>query len=80
MPVDPAFVPFVPSVKLIAGEAGKRKFWDAGVRGKELTVHFGRIGRFGDIQVKSFETEEKAAQALAKLVKHKLAKGYRPTK
>jgi predicted DNA-binding WGR domain protein len=78
--------PFVPSVKLLCIEPrspahprGTRKFWDAAVRGKELTMHFGRCGHFGDMQVKSFETEEEAAKALAKLVKQKLAKGYRDT-
>jgi predicted DNA-binding WGR domain protein len=76
--------PFVPTVKLLCIEPpsrsrprGTRKFWDAAVQGKELTVHFGRCGFFGDMQVKSFETQEEATKALAKLVKQKLAKRYR---
>jgi predicted DNA-binding WGR domain protein len=56
---------------------GSSKFWIGDVRGKTLTVTFGRIGTDGQQKPKSFATPEAARAAYRKLVKEKLGKGYR---
>jgi predicted DNA-binding WGR domain protein len=57
-------------------EGTSSKFWEADAAGAELTVRFGRLGTNGTTQVKTFDTAAKAADALAKLIREKVGKGY----
>ena len=58
-------------------EGSSQKFWEVSRNGVEVTVRFGRIGTNGQSQVKSFPDDETAAKHVEKLIKEKLAKGYR---
>jgi predicted DNA-binding WGR domain protein len=71
---DRSYVPAMP--RLVAGNAGARKFWHGWVDGTELTVKFGKLGTAGTSQTKPFDSPERAARELDRLVKQKLAKGY----
>lgn len=62
--------------RLVAGKPGARKFWHGWVGGTELTVKFGKLGTAGTLQTKAFDSPERAARELDKLVKQKIAKGY----
>nr|WP_229458844.1 WGR domain-containing protein [Massilia glaciei] len=53
-----------------------RKFWRAGVRGDELSVTYGRIGSTGQVNLKQFDSKERALREMEKLVGEKLRKGY----
>jgi predicted DNA-binding WGR domain protein len=53
------------------------KFWEVSVSAKDVTVCFGRIGTAGQKQSKSLVNEAKAAEHTEKLVRAKLAKGYK---
>ena len=53
------------------------KFWEIRVDGKEVSVCFGRIGTAGQSQTKSLPTEAKATEHAEKLIRAKLAKGYK---
>lgn len=55
------------------------KFWEPRVQGENLTVNFGRIDTRGQIKSRAFTSSEKAGQEMAKVIREKLAKGYRPT-
>jgi predicted DNA-binding WGR domain protein len=55
---------------------GSDKFWRAAVRGAELTVSYGRVGSTGQTLVKAFDSAERAAREMEKLVAEKLRKGY----
>jgi predicted DNA-binding WGR domain protein len=46
------------------------------VRGTELSVSYGRIGSNGQTLLKQFDTPERAAREMEKLVDEKLRKGY----
>ena len=52
------------------------KFWEAGSRGNDVMVRFGRIGSEGQTQVKTFPDAAAAEHRVEKLVSQKLAKGY----
>lgn len=53
-----------------------RKFWRATLRGAELSVSYGRIGSTGQVNIKAFDTPERARREMEKLVAEKLRKGY----
>jgi predicted DNA-binding WGR domain protein len=57
-------------------QGDSRKFWRAAVRGTELSVSYGRIGSNGQTLLKQFDTPERAAREMEKLVDEKLRKGY----
>ena len=52
------------------------KFWEVTQNGKDLHIHFGRIGTKGQEQDKSFDSAEAATVEMDKLVKSKVKKGY----
>lgn len=56
---------------------GSSKFWDTEVRGAELVVRLGRLGTDGQEKIKAFPDAAAAAKEQAKLIKEKLAKGYK---
>ena len=61
--------------ELVEGSASK--FWEVARDGCSVTVRFGRIGSGGQTQTKDFPSDELATDHAAKLIKEKLAKGYR---
>ena len=52
------------------------KFWEVTQNGKDLHIHYGRIGTKGQEQDKSFDSAEAAMVEMDKLVKSKIKKGY----
>jgi predicted DNA-binding WGR domain protein len=57
-------------------EGKSSKFWEVSQVTSELHIRWGRIGTTGQSQTKSFADEAKAAAALDKLIREKVAKGY----
>jgi DNA ligase-1 len=57
-------------------KGGSSKFWEVDVRGKQLSVCFGRIGTAGTTKDKSFGSPADAKREAAKLVGEKTKKGY----
>jgi uncharacterized protein (TIGR02996 family) len=57
-------------------DAKSHKFWNIELKGKSLTVTYGRIGTAGQTQTKSFADEAKTLKEHDKLVREKLSKGY----
>ena len=55
------------------------KFWEIGVSGTDVTVHFGRIGTQGQTQVQTLPDTDAAAEHAEKLIASKTAKGYAET-
>jgi predicted DNA-binding WGR domain protein len=53
------------------------KFWEATVQQTRYTAHYGRIGTIGQKQIKDFATPELAKQEAEKMIREKLAKGYK---
>jgi predicted DNA-binding WGR domain protein len=53
------------------------KFWEATVQQTRYTAHYGRIGTIGQKQIKDFSTPELAMQEAEKMIREKLAKGYK---
>src|SRR5262245_30572592 len=62
----------------LSEDEGSHKFYEAIVKGKELTIRYGRIGDPGQKQVKTFPTPEAARAEAAKKVGEKTRKGYAP--
>ncbi|HEY0770001.1 MAG TPA: AAA domain-containing protein, partial [Sphingobacteriaceae bacterium] len=58
-------------------DATSNKFWEAAVDGQKLVVRFGRIGTKGQTQLKSFASQEVAQKEKEKMVREKIAKGYK---
>ncbi|MCI0358948.1 MAG: DNA ligase [Planctomycetaceae bacterium] len=52
------------------------KFWEIDVKGKEVTVRFGRIGANGQTQTKTFDDNDAAQKHADKLIEEKTDKGY----
>ena len=52
------------------------KFWEIAQDGVNLGIRYGRIGIKGQVQLKSFETEEQATAEMEKLIRSKVKKGY----
>ena len=57
-------------------EGKSNKFWEVSVSGKEMTVHFGRIGTDGQTKTKEFADETAAQREADKLIAEKTEKGY----
>lgn len=58
---------------------GSNKFWEAGIKENKLLVRFGKIGTKGQVQVKTFDSPEKAEKEKLKLIAEKKGKGYQQT-
>ena len=52
------------------------KFWEITVNGSEHTVRFGKIGKAGQTQTKTFASAAAAQQDAARLIVEKQRKGY----
>ena len=61
----------------VYADAGSNKFWNVELQGKSLTVTWGKAGTKGQTQTKSFRDEASARKEHDKLVREKLAKGYK---
>lgn len=55
---------------------GSHKFYEATVKGKALTIRFGRIGDAGQTSTKSFPTADAARAEMRKKLDEKTRKGY----
>lgn len=55
---------------------GSNKFHYSLLFGNQIVVHYGRIGRGGPTEIKSFDTDEKAAAKYWGLIREKVGKGY----
>jgi predicted DNA-binding WGR domain protein len=55
------------------------KFWSIDLKGKTLTVVFGKIGTAGQTKPKDFPSEAAAQKEYDKLVREKTNKGYKET-
>jgi predicted DNA-binding WGR domain protein len=53
-----------------------RKFWAVSQDGVSLHIRFGRIGTTGQVQVKTFADEARAAREMVKLIAEKTGRGY----
>lgn len=52
------------------------KFWNIRVGSDEFTVHYGKLGTIGKVQIKYFESEDICRKEADKLIRQKLRKGY----
>ena len=57
-------------------DAKSNKFWEITVKGKTVTVQYGRLGTNGQTQVKEHATPAEAEAAAEKQVAEKMKKGY----
>jgi predicted DNA-binding WGR domain protein len=57
---------------------GSHKFYEVVVKGKELTIRYGRIGDAGQTSTKAFATAEGARAEAQKKIGEKTRKGYAP--
>jgi uncharacterized protein (TIGR02996 family) len=57
-------------------DSKSHKFWNIDLRGRSLTVTFGRQGTAGRTQTKKFKDEAAARKEHDRRIKEKLAKGY----
>ena len=55
---------------------GSNKFHYSLLFGNKYIVQYGRVGRGGPIEIKTFETDEKAAAKYWGLIREKVGKGY----
>jgi predicted DNA-binding WGR domain protein len=60
-------------------EGGSQKFWQIAVDGTELVVSYGRIGTEGQVKRKPCPSADAARREAERLIREKLAKGYRET-
>jgi predicted DNA-binding WGR domain protein len=60
-------------------EGTSNKFWNIELKGKTVTVTFGRIGSAGQTKPKDFPTEAAAQKEYDKLIAEKTKKGYQET-
>jgi superfamily I DNA and/or RNA helicase/predicted DNA-binding WGR domain protein len=58
-------------------EGNSKKFWEVAVRLNKMVVRYGRFGSKGQILLKTFDSNAKAASEKEKLIREKLSKGYR---
>ncbi|MGE4073362.1 MAG: AAA domain-containing protein [Lysobacterales bacterium] len=83
-PVDePTTEPAEGFSEFVFQQGSSNKFWRIGCHGNDVTVVYGRFGSKGQSVIKTFETPERAAREVAKLILEKINKGYvevsRPT-
>ncbi len=63
--------------QLVFTDATSNKFWEAAVQENKLIVRYGRVGTKGQVQIKTFDTAEKAIKEKEKMIKEKIGKGYK---
>jgi uncharacterized protein (TIGR02996 family) len=57
-------------------DAKSHKFWEIELEGDAFTVRYGKFGTDGQVQTKTFASEDKAAAEAEKVIKSKTKKGY----
>jgi uncharacterized protein (TIGR02996 family) len=57
-------------------DAKSHKFWEIDLAGDAFTVRYGKFGTDGQVQTKTFASEDKAAAEAEKVIKSKTKKGY----
>ena len=63
--------------RLIYTDMGSNKFWESAIEDVKLIIRFGKIGTKGQVNIKTFSSQELAKKEREKVVKEKLNKGYR---
>jgi predicted DNA-binding WGR domain protein len=63
-------------IRLVCTSNGARKFWEGSVKGRALTVRFGKLGTRGQVNTSEFDSKRDAEVKLDRLVREKLRKGY----
>ncbi|MEO7524430.1 MAG: AAA domain-containing protein, partial [Ferruginibacter sp.] len=63
--------------RLVYEDGVSNKFWEAGVKENKLLIRFGRAGTKGQAQVKTFDDAAKATREKEKMIREKMAKGYK---
>ena len=64
--------------RLVLGESGAERFWEAATDGNKLVTRWGKAGTRAQTQVKTFPDEEAARMEQERQEKEQLAKGFRP--
>lgn len=67
----------LPFARLTFIDSSSNKFWEAATDDAKLVVRYGRIGTKGQIQIKTYPTNEAAEKERQKLIKEKESKGYK---
>ncbi|WP_029920122.1 AAA domain-containing protein [Nevskia soli] len=75
-PLAVAVTPDFASREFRVQEGNSNKFWRIGVRDRDVVVTYGRVGSRGQTLTKSFDTPERAALEMRKLIAEKQRKGY----
>ena len=57
-------------------EGSSNKFWEITVTGADVTVHFGRIGSYGQGESKAFADCASAQEHAESKIREKISKGY----
>ena len=52
------------------------KFWRITTQGKEVIVHYGRLGTDGQTRARTFDDETEVDKHLKSMIKEKIKKGY----
>lgn len=55
---------------------GKRDFWMGELKGRTVTIHFGKIGTLGHTGARDFKTNQEARDFLDKRLKQKTNEGF----
>jgi predicted DNA-binding WGR domain protein len=64
--------------RLVSGETGVEKFWEAATDGNKLVTRWGKAGARAQTQLKTFPDEEAARKEQERQEKEQLMKGFRP--
>jgi superfamily I DNA and/or RNA helicase/predicted DNA-binding WGR domain protein len=64
--------------RLVSGEAGAERFWEAAIDGNKLVTRWGKAGARAQTQLKTFPDEETARKEQERQEKEQITKGFRP--
>ncbi|MCW3102786.1 MAG: hypothetical protein JWO09_1226 [Bacteroidetes bacterium] len=65
------------AVRLLNSENNSNKFWEIHAEENNLVIRYGKAGTKGQRIIKSFDTKAMAENEMQKLIRQKLAKGYK---
>jgi superfamily I DNA and/or RNA helicase/predicted DNA-binding WGR domain protein len=65
------------NAQLVFQSGNSNKYWKIKRIEKKVITHYGRIGNKSQESLKEYDTAEKALQEMEKMIKKKLAKGYK---
>jgi predicted DNA-binding WGR domain protein len=63
--------------RLVAGEGEDQRFWESAIDGNRLVVRWGKTGKRGQIQLKTFPDGEAARKEQDRQEKEQINKGFR---